>query len=267
LVLAGCGQVTRADPEPEHVGGDLPSQHVHGVGIDPGDGRVYLATHDGLFRYDAAGAVRVGPDIDLMGFTVAGPGRFYASGHPGAGSDLPDPAGLIQSTDAGRTWSALSRQGDSDFHTLAATRAGVIGFDGTLRRNTVANLWQDIQVPVEPFALAASPDGSTILATSQSGPVRSIDAGRTWIPVDDAGLLLVVDWAGGDTVVGVTPDGSVQISADAGATWRRAGTVRAAPQAVGASLDKHGTVRILVATRSKLLESTDAGVTFAPVPG
>ncbi|MFP5282912.1 MAG: hypothetical protein ACLGIF_05620 [Actinomycetes bacterium] len=111
----------------------LPSGHVHGVAVNPADAKVYLATHDGLFRYDRTGPKQVGPVIDLMGFTVAGPNHFYASGHPGPGVDLPQPVGLIESTDAGRSWTPLSRQGESDFHTLAASKAGVAGFDGAIR--------------------------------------------------------------------------------------------------------------------------------------
>jgi hypothetical protein len=39
----------------------LPSAHVHGVAVNPADDKLYLATHDGLFRYDATGPTRVGP--------------------------------------------------------------------------------------------------------------------------------------------------------------------------------------------------------------
>ena len=53
----------------------LPSAHVHGVDADPGDGAVLLGTHEGLFRYGEDGQERVGEALDLMGFTVAGPGR------------------------------------------------------------------------------------------------------------------------------------------------------------------------------------------------
>ncbi len=92
----------------------------------PADGLVYLATHDGLFHYDDSGPVRVGPVIDLMGFTVVGPDHFYASGHPGPGVELPAPVGLIESRDGGATWDPLSRQGESDFHALTASDAGVV---------------------------------------------------------------------------------------------------------------------------------------------
>lgn len=47
------------------------------------------ATHQGLSRYVDSGPQLVGPVIDLMGSTVAGPDHFSAFGHPGAGTDLP----------------------------------------------------------------------------------------------------------------------------------------------------------------------------------
>ena len=129
-MTAGCAATpdparTSTTVDPGHPAADgLPSPHVHGVAVNPADDRVYLATHDGLFRYDPTGPQRIGPVIDLMGFTVAGPDHFYASGHPGQGTDLPDPVGLLESTDAGHTWTALSRQGQSDFHALTASPAG-----------------------------------------------------------------------------------------------------------------------------------------------
>lgn len=77
----------------------------------PADGALYAATHTGLFRLDGDGNVERIADRyqDTMGFTVAGPDEFLASGHP----DLRDKElqvegkppllGLIESPDAGRT--------------------------------------------------------------------------------------------------------------------------------------------------------------------
>ena len=62
----------------------------------------------GLFRHVNGELVQNGQVIDLMGFAVAPDGTYYASGHPGAGVDLPQPVGLITSTDAGRTWRVAS---------------------------------------------------------------------------------------------------------------------------------------------------------------
>ncbi|ABS06050.1 F510_1955 family glycosylhydrolase [Kineococcus radiotolerans] len=288
LLLAGCSSAEPAvDPaaveqhggdveggesqhsEGQHDGGDavtLPSAHVHGVAVNPADGQVHLATHDGLFRFEESGPVRVGPVIDLMGFTVAGPDHFYASGHPGPGVDLPQPVGLIETTDGGRTWQALSRQGESDFHALAASAGGVVGFDGTLRFSSDGTTWNVLQTPVKPYAVAASPDGAVLLVTSEAGPARSTDAGITWSVLQEAPLLQLVDWADGATVAGVSPEGTVAMSTDAGATWSVRGRVTGAPQAVGADLQPDGSMRLLVVTEEGVHESRDGGASFSPVP-
>ncbi|GAB7191696.1 hypothetical protein NUM3379_24040 [Kineococcus sp. NUM-3379] len=241
--------------------GVLPGSHVHGVGVNPGDGLVYLATHDGLFRYEDAGPVRVGGSDDLMGFTIAGPDHFYASGHPGPGSDLPEPMGLVESTDAGRTWTPLSRQGRSDFHALTVSGAGVLGFDGTLRASADGRTWQEVAVPAAPYSLAASPEGTTVLATTEEGPLRSGDGGRSWAPVAGAPLLLLVDWASGGTVVGLTPQGVTAVSTDAGATWELRGSTGDRPQALGASGEGE-LLRVDAVTTGALLTSTDGGRTY-----
>ncbi|WP_432497395.1 F510_1955 family glycosylhydrolase [Kineococcus auxinigenes] len=283
VLLAGCagaepgavqhhgGNSERSDSE--HGDGGrataataLPSAHVHGVAVNPADGRVHLATHDGLFRYEESGPVRVGPVIDLMGFSIAGADHFYASGHPGPGVQLPEPVGLIESTDGGRTWQALSRQGESDFHALTASAGGVVGFDGTLRSSPDGTTWSVLDAPVEPYALAASPDGAVLLATSEAGPARSSDAGGTWSVLRDAPLLQLVDWAGGATVAGVGPDGTVALSTDAGATWSTRGQVAGAPQAVGADLQPDGTTRVLVVTDEGVHDFRDGGVSFTAIP-
>ena len=257
-------------PTAENTGGGytavgLPSAHVHGVALNPADGRVYLASHDGLFRYDAAGPVQVGPVIDLMGFTIAGPDRFYASGHPGPGVDLPQPVGLIESVDGGATWAVRSRGGESDFHTLTAAGDGVLGFDGALRQSTDERTWTVLDPPVDPYAVAASGDGRQVVITSQSGPLRSSDGGQTWEAMDSAPLLQVVDWADAQTVVGVTPTGSVAVSEDAGATWTTRAETGTAPQAVGAHTTVDGTLGVLVVTADTVLESSDGANTFAPL--
>jgi hypothetical protein len=259
---------TQNQPGTPPTAAALPSSHVHGVGIDPGDGLLYLATHDGLFRYEPTGPVRVGQVNDLMGFTIAGPDHYYASGHPGAGSDLPDPVGLIESRDAGRTWTQLSRQGLSDFHALAASSGAVVGYDGTLRTSSDGATWATLNAPVQPFALTSSPDGAVLLVTSQDGPIRSSDAGQTWSPIPDAPLLLLVAWAGGteDTAVGITPEGQVLISTDAGLTWSERGRIEGTAQALSASSDDTGGVHVQVVNDTTVVTSTDGGHTFAPLP-
>ena len=133
--------VGSTNPEPAHpsVGSPsatpranparLPAAHVHAIARDPGSGELLVAAHDGLYVYDGATPKRVGPVIDLMGFTVAGPDHYYASGHPGTATDMPQPVGLIESRDGGRAWAVLSRGGQSDFHALTTSGRTVVGFD------------------------------------------------------------------------------------------------------------------------------------------
>lgn len=68
-------------------GGGPPITHVHGLGVDPGDGALIVATHYGTFRMRAGGgSERIGDSLqDTMGFTVVGWGRFLGSGHPESG--------------------------------------------------------------------------------------------------------------------------------------------------------------------------------------
>ena len=68
---------------------------------------MFVATHTGLFRAgrEQARAVRVaGRHQDTMGFTVVGPDRFLGSGHPDGRENLPPFLGLIESRDAGASW-------------------------------------------------------------------------------------------------------------------------------------------------------------------
>ena len=262
LALTGCGQGESTNAAGNEAA-TLPSSHVHGISRDPGSGKVNLATHEGLFVLQAdANWQQVGPEVDLMGFAVSGPGTFYASGHPGAGVDLPQPVGLIKSTDAGDTWTILSRGGESDFHALTASSTGVIGFDGALRITSDGKTWSQGGLNVEPRSLAAAPDGSRVLATTEQGVLSSTDGGRTWQPLASAPVLLMTAWADSKTVVGVTPEGVLAVSSDAGRTWQVDLAKLANGQAISASRDKAGALEILVVTDKGVFQSRDNGATL-----
>ena len=270
LLIAACSVGTqKGSLEPEAKSGHgtfaaLPAAHVHGVGRDPGTGSLLLATHEGLFRYGEKGPERVGPIIDLMGFIIAGTGHYYASGHPNVVMELPQPMGLIESTDGGSSWRVLSRGVESDFHAL--TRAGdtVVAFDGQLRRTVDGRSWKATSIPAEPRSLAADPAGDHVLATTERGLLVSRDRGATWAETRGTPLLLLVAWAGIKTVVGVAPDGTVAISEDAAKTWRTTGKTEPAPQAMSASMTTSG-LEILIVTEQGVLASTD-GATFTDAP-
>jgi hypothetical protein len=84
VVLAGCGDADEPSQHTPEVSDPGPI-HVHGLGINPADGALFVATHTGLFRAGPGerSAKRVVDRFqDTMGFTVTGPDRFLGSGHP-----------------------------------------------------------------------------------------------------------------------------------------------------------------------------------------
>ncbi len=273
-VSAGCtsadsgGVGQGGDTESAVVGVELPTEvsHVHGVGIDPDTGDVLVASHEGLYVLAAPGGPgeesvvpeRIGPGVDLMGFSVAEPGRYVASGHPHEGVDMPNPVGLIESRDGGATWQALSRAGESDFHALVATAERVVGFDGSLRATEDGSTWSTLDEDIEPFALSMADDGRTVVATTQGGLMRSSDGGAAFAPVEGAPPLALVDWVPDTEVVfGVAPDGGVHRSEDAGATWESTGRIEGEAQALHADAEQ-----LVVVADHRVSRSTDAGATF-----
>ena len=263
ISLAGCsdsGVRPAATGSPAvATGARLPAEaaHVHGAVIGQDAGSVLVATHNGLFLASGRGVDRVGPALDLMGFTQAPDGDLLASGHPDAASQLPSPAGLMSSTDGGRTWRVRSRGGESDFHALTAAGSGAVGFDGTLRATADRRSWRAGSIDVEPFALAADLSGQTVLATTEQGLRRSTDNAKTFSPVSDAPLLMLVASAGVRSFLGVTPEGQLWASDDSGVTWARRGRVASRPQALAARGEQ-----VAVVADQQILVSADRGVTF-----
>lgn len=101
--------------------------HVHAAVFV--DGRLLVGSHTGVAEVDpTSGAVarRGASQDDFMG--LAGSAELLvASGHPGAGSTLPDPVGLLRSTNGGETWETVSLTGEIDFHTLAVSGDNIAG--------------------------------------------------------------------------------------------------------------------------------------------
>jgi len=266
LALSACAPGTSsgaAGTGPSTASADVPSSHVHGLSVDRGTGRVLLATHEGLFDVSKSPATKIGGTNDLMGFTAtADQGVFYASGHPGPGSDLPNPLGLIKSVDGGKTWEQLSRQGESDFHALTTARSGIVAYDGKLRISPDGQTWTDIAAGFVPAVLAGTPETDTVLATTREGLQRSTDGGKTWQQVTTAPIIQFAAFASGTEVLGVEPNGTVHHSDDAGNTWTRAGRINGQVQAITAVKGAEGKPWIWAATTDGLITSTDGGATF-----
>lgn len=267
LSLSACVPASApADPTPtQSARNGLPNAHIHGLSVNGETGKVLLATHDGLYDVSKKPAVKIGPANDLMGFTAAmDEGVFYASGHPGTDSALPNPLGLIRTSDGGKTWEQLSRQRESDFHALTATKSGIVAFDGTLRTSPDGKTWKTIVTGFMPAVLAGNPYSDTVLATTQEGMQRSTDAGATWALDKSSPIIQFAAFASAKEAVGVEPEGAVHYSADGGATWSRKGQINGEVLALAATEGADGNPWIWAATSTGLVVSTDGGATFRP---
>lgn len=198
-----------------------------------------------------------------MGFTVAGPGTFLASGHPAPDDTrTPNPVGLVRSVDGGATWEPVSLQGRVDFHALAAAGTTVVGLDATrgvlMTSADRGRTWQD-RAELDALDVTVDPsDGSRVLATTENGVAASRDGGTSFDPVAGGPLLAFLSWAAADTVYGIGPDGTVHVSSDRGATWRQGAGTASPPQAVTA--EPGG--QLTVVTDDGVHRSGDGGATL-----
>src|SRR5918992_1138649 len=244
LVAAACGgsdDGSRASEPSRPKTGDPGPIHVHGLGINPADGALFIATHTGLFR--AAEGERKARRVadrfqDTMGFSVVGPDRFLGSGHPDGREKLPPFLGLIESRDAGRTWEPISLLGKRDFHVLEATGRRVYGFGsdfdtkqaGLLVSDDGGRGWDERTPPEALVSLAVDPeDPDRVVASGEQGLYLSSDAGRGWRPLDGGPALLA--WPAGGPLFAVAFDGSVARSGDVGRSWRQVGQIGGEPAA------------------------------------
>lgn len=263
-VLAACSSNsgTSSDTTSADGSGGIAVSHVHGLGIDPADGLLYVATHEGVIGVaDNNSAERVGDTADYMGFTVIGPRTFLGSGHPAEGSEDHGNRGLIQSTDSGRSWKTLSLGGITDFHSLEYAHHTVYGYDssrGLLRVSADRKSWDD-RAELAALDIAVSPkDRDVVLATTEDGVAASTDGGRTF-GVGSGQVLAFLSWPTADALYGVDLTGGLHRSTDGGTSWKETGTVPGGqPQALTAVDAK----RVLVATQDGVYESRDGGRTF-----
>jgi hypothetical protein len=232
IVSSDDGGAPAADPGPVHV---------HGLGVNPADGSLFIATHTGLYR-TAEGesrAERVGESSqDTMGFTIVGPDRFLGSGHPDLRQDLPPLLGLIESTNAGESWEPVSLLGEADFHVLRSAGDRVYGYDASNDRLLASvdegRTWEELQRPGSMLDLAVHPvERNHVVASAQgpSGPALfgSLDGGKSWRAIGQTLGLLA--WPAPDRLYAVTLDGEVLLSADDGATFERRGQIGGEPAA------------------------------------
>ena len=275
LVAAGALLWSSAGDESQQTFTGVPSTdpgpiHVHGLGINPADGSLFIATHTGLFRAakDSRTAARVEDRYqDTMGFSIVGPNRFIGSGHPDAREqELPPLLGLIESTDAGKSWQPISLLGEADFHVLRSAGERVYGYDASgdrlLASANAGRDWRELERPAPIVDLAPDPsDPQRLVATGIGGLDRGVyvseNGGQSWKRQGDAVGYLA--WPTADRLYLVDDAGEVLVSTDGGRTLAVRGEIGGPPAALLAVAEDELYVALHDGTVKR---STDGGVTW-----
>lgn len=241
--------------EAERVGSAVTADeavHLHGIGVNPADGRVYLATHTGLLRISHRGqAVRIADRYqDTMGFAVLGPDEFVSSGHPDLREDLPPRLGLIRSEDAGQTWASVSLSAEADLHAIIAVGERLYAADATaqrlIRSDDGGRTWVTV-AEVELSALAVSPDGRQMVGAAMDGrPLRSDDGGKSWTGVVGPPLTSLT-WDPDRGPIAAAADGTILAGRDGERSWSRVGQVP-------------GDNPVLITVDGQLIAATDGAI-------
>ena len=234
--------------------------HIHDVKVF-GD-RVLLNTHEGLYQYLAANSMKKisSEDFDVMGLATFGT-ILYASGHPGATSKLPNPIGLISSTDSGKSWKKISLQGEVDFHMLEVGKSDMYGADSTSGqlmfssdrgknwRKLGENKYSDIAVLSTKSGSAYGLQSGALLRTSDAfSKTVAIKNSLKWSSVEILGTHLYA-----------SSGKSIYRSIDNGMSWKKIATLASDISSISMN------AKIIAAvTSSAIFVSRDGGKSFKP---
>lgn len=247
LLLSACGS-DEDSTETQTIESGSSVEHVHGLAYTKDDS-IYMASHEGLIQTKDQGKnwTYIGDnDFDFMGFHVQSDGTMLTSGHPGPGSDLPNPLGLMVSTDNGENWESKSLLGEVDFHILTSNESnpnllfGLIQMDsgkyksGINKSTDKGENWERINSTGLPedlhgiYSMISLPKNeNALLAGTQAGVLRSEDGGETWELADNSRLITAISAIPGTAdLIGYSVtenDAGVMISKDNGVTWEKIG--------------------------------------------
>ena len=213
-----------ASASPSVVALSTPLDHVHAAVYL--DGSLLIGTHTGVALIDPVTGEVSKPGAsrdDFMGLAGSSD-LLVASGHPGAGSTLPDPLGLIRSTDGGLTWETVSLTGEIDFHALAMDGDKVAG------SATAGQILYSEDGGASWIAIA---EGEATSLTWFGGQlwIANGETLSTWTPgeaapqvVADVAGVIVTAASDGSLLWILQPDGSLLVSED-GIAWSPAGSL------------------------------------------
>jgi hypothetical protein len=281
-LIAGCGDDSAATDEPAadlavpwiDPDGDPPI--VGSLAVNPADSTLFMATNTGLFRIPegASKPERVvgqletpdgsGEVSEALVVRFVGPDTLLGSGHPAAGSALPQALGLIRSEDAGKTWTSVSELGAADFHAIEPAGDDIVGAlfqqPQVLVSADEGKTWETRAAPLPLVALEVNPEDPQLwIGSTDRGIFASRDAGKTWRQLDPTPNVRFA-WADDGTLYRIDPGGPLKVSTDGGQNWEDRGSTGGEPQAM--TVDEDGKVYVALIDGT-LKVSDDGGQTFA----
>ena len=233
--------------------------HIHVVRAF-GD-QIILGTHEGLYQYLSEKSVkRINPEkFDVMGLAVSSKGLF-ASGHPGPGSKLKEPVGLLFTPKQGGKWQELSLSGVVDFHTLETVGNEIYGADsGSGQLMYSANggkSWSKRGVNI--FTdIAPNPSKKASVVAVKGGKLfQSTDALKTIKEMKTPFVVESIDWIKGSLIAASGKD--LYQSKNAGKSWKKLVSM---PSTINSVTQSNKLIAFVLG--SSIYSSRDGGKSFA----
>jgi BNR/Asp-box repeat len=255
--------------------------HIHGLGYDSQNKRLFVATHYGIFIWKEGKLFQLGRSRDdFMGFSLhpSNPDVIYTSGHPKSGRNM----GVMKSEDGGAIFEQIFRGlgGESvDFHAMIISPANPHILYGWFqqklyRTKDSGKSWQFASargLPQEGFCWGApclAADGqkeATLYAGTAKGILVSHDFGENW-SVLNAQLGGVVgvgnDPSNPKRLFAFSQNLGLAFSEDGGKNWQtRDSGIKLSPKEFVFifAFDRKNSKNLFAATGERVFRSTDGG--------
>jgi photosystem II stability/assembly factor-like uncharacterized protein len=260
----------------------FPGNHIHGLGYDGRNDRLFVATHYGIFIWKGAKKLyQAGTNRDdFMGFSLhpSDADTIYTSGHPAAGGNM----GVMKSEDGGISFKQIFRglRGETvDFHSMTISPANPLilygSFQGRLYRSKDGGRsWEFASargLPPQgpcwgaPCLTADSRDERAVYAGTPRGLLVSRDFGENWSAVSEqlgAVAGVGIDASNPHRLFAFADNLGVALSRDGGKSWQaRNGGMRLSQREFifAFAFDPSDSGHVYVATPEQIFRSTDAG--------